>query len=74
MTKAINLLKTDLSNQYTYIEDFCLSIKGEVIDLIKNFINKQTSIGSRLQEEMKLNEKNYKSALEKTEKVLIKTK
>lgn len=63
------MLKTDLSNQYSYIMEFVQSLKGEIIEPMKNYISSLTSIGSRLQDEMKLNEKNYKSALEKTEKV-----
>lgn len=65
-------MKTDLSNQYTYIMEFVLSLKGEIIEPMKNFMNNQTSIGTRLQDEMKQNEKNYKNALEKTEKVITK--
>ena len=53
-------MKTDLSNQYTYIMEFVLSLKGEIIEPMKNFMNNQTSIGTRLQDEMKQNEKNYK--------------
>lgn len=44
-------------------------MRGEIIDPLKNFTNTQITLGSKLNNEMKVNEKNFKAAIEKTEKV-----
>ena len=63
------MIKSDLLNQYTYYSEFLQSLKGEIIDPLKIFTNTQSTLGQKLNDEMKQNEKNYKSAIEKTEKV-----
>jgi len=63
------VIKSDLLNQYTYYSEFLQSLKGEIIDPLKIFTNTQSTLGQKLNDEMKQNEKNYKSAIEKTEKV-----
>jgi hypothetical protein len=44
-------------------------MRGEIIDPLKNFTNTQTTLGQKLNDEMKVNEKNFKASIEKTEKV-----
>lgn len=56
-------------NQYTYLSEFLQSMRGEIIDPLKNFTNTQNSLGQKLNDEMKVNEKNFKASIEKTEKV-----
>ena len=63
------MIKSDLLNQYTYYSEFLQSMKGEIIDPLKIFTNTHSSLGQKLNDEMKQNDKNYKSAIEKTDKV-----
>ena len=70
LAKGIQVFKTDLSNQYTYISEFINCLKGDIIEPLKNFSTNQYNFGMRLNDEMKVNEKNLKNAKEKTEKVL----
>lgn len=58
-------------NQSNYSLDFLNSIKEDLIDPLKIFMNDQNNLGKKLNTDIKKIEKDFKDLVEKMEKVFL---
>lgn len=72
LQQGIIAFKNDLLNQYNYTIEFVNSLREEIIDPLKQFMNEQNNLGKKLNNDMKKIEKDYKDSVDKLEKVLKK--
>ena len=72
LQQGIIAFKNDLYNQFNYTIEFCNSLREEVIEPCKQFLNEQSNLGKKFNTEMKKCEKEFKDSIERLEKFRIK--
>jgi septal ring factor EnvC (AmiA/AmiB activator) len=68
LQNGIIAFKNDLLNQYNYTIEFVNSLREEVIDPLKQFMNEQNNLGKILNTEMKKVEKEFKDVADKLDR------
>jgi hypothetical protein len=61
--------KNDLLNQYNYTTEFTNSLRDEIIEPLKVFMQEQNNKGKKLNTEMKKVEKEFKEDVDRMDKV-----
>ena len=61
--------RNDMSSQSKYALEFLNNLKEDLIDPLKIFMNEQNSEGKKLNQEIRKQEKEFKDAVDKMEKV-----
>lgn len=72
LQNGILAFKSDLFNQYNYTMEFVNSLREEVIEPLREFMNDQNNQGKVYHAEMKKIEKDYKDSVDKLEKSRLK--
>jgi len=69
LQNGILAFKNDMLNQSNYAMEFLNSLKEDLIDPLRAFMNEQNNIGKKLNNDIRKIEKDFKDAVDKMDKV-----